>query len=71
MSCEGLGWLWVKVSCVILAICLGLTLSQLAHYGWCTKRVAKKRVQKVLSNQLRAKSNSEVIPEVMEIPALV
>ena len=25
MSCEGQGWLWVEVACVIFAICLGLT----------------------------------------------
>ena len=71
MSCEGQSWLWVEVACVILAICLGLTVSHLAHYCWCTKRVVKTKVQKVLSNHLRAKTNSDVSPEVMEIPALV
>ena len=57
IGCENQGWLWIEILCVILAICLGLTLTHLGHYCWCTKGLVKAKVQKVLSGQ---KSNSDV-----------
>ena len=69
LTCENQGWVLIEIVCVLLAIGLGLTLTQLGHYCYC-KKVFKGKVKKALLVQKSTFTTKP--PEVkLEIPALV
>ena len=75
-NCEGQGWVWVEIVCLVLAISFGLTVSHILHYCWCTKKLVNKTVQRLMANgELTnlpriGKSPGERVPDGLEIPAL-
>ena len=72
----GQGWAWLEILCLGLAILLGLTISHVMHYCYCTKKLVARKVERLranyeLSNLPRvAKASGEMIPAALEIPAL-
>ena len=72
----GQGWPWLELVCLGLAILLGITMSHVMHYCYCTKKLVARKVEREranyeLSNLPRvAKALGEMIHAALEIPAL-
>ena len=70
------GWAWLEIVCLVLALLLGLTISHVMHYCYCTKHLVAMKVEREraafeLSNLPRvAKASGEMIPAALEIRAL-
>ena len=75
-NCEGQGWSWVVIVCLVLAISFGLTVIHMLHYCWCTKQLVTKKVERLMANGELInlpridKSPGERVPDGLEIPAL-
>ena len=70
------GWAWLELVCLGLAMVLGLIITHVMHYCYCTKHLVARKVEREraafeLSNLPRvAKASGEMIPAALEIPAL-
>ena len=70
------GWVLLELVCLGLALMLGLIITHVMHYCYCTKHLVARKVEREraafeLSNLPRvAKASEEMIPAALEIPAL-
>ena len=49
-NCDGQGWLWVEIVCLVSAISFGLTVSPMLYYCCCRKRLVNRKVQRLMAN---------------------